>query len=368
MADRRDIELVLVTGAGASVSFGAGGTKLAAMPEWCTRLAGALSAREPAIALLVHLQAQMNGPDFERQLGRFFASARAFRDARELMVDTSNFAPSLPSPLDTLFARPHIEEWHRLSTSKIDQVSEVVHETLYALFGRPNVDSRRAQGAYRELLDTIGIGPGGANWVYATTNYDTIGDEALEALDFRIEWGERHPVRAGDTLIDPETLLDRVKTGVPLLHLHGRIGWYRRSADEGGRSIAVSNDTYQAGFGTPIVMLPDPNKVYDSDPVINTIWGQFGDALSRARRVLVLGHSLNDDQIVDAIASRADPESVGVTVYGHPSDPRQPFAQNDPILDIRRERLPDSTLIPIRFGEEGVPAPVMLKEWADRFR
>src|SRR5262245_34533611 len=111
-------------------------------------------------------------------------------------------------------------------------------------------------------------------------------------------------------------------------------------------------------------MLPDPNKVYDSDPVINTIWSHFGDALSQARRVLVLGHSLNDDQIVDAIATRALPESVGVTVYGHPSDPRQPFAQDDPILDIQKERLPQSTVIPIRFGEERTPAPVVLKEWA----
>lgn len=84
--------------------------------------------------------------------------------------------------------------------------------------------------------------------------------------------------------------------------------------------------------------------------------------------MLVLGHSLNDDQIVDAIATRADPESVGVTVYGHPSDPRQPFAQNDPILDIHSERLPQATLIPIRFGEGGVPAPSVLKEWADQFR
>ncbi len=267
-----------------------------------------------------------------------------------------------------LATRLNIEEWHRQATFKIEQVSEVVHETLYALFGRPSFDLQRARSSYTELLQEIGIGEGGANWVYATTNYDTIGDEALEAADFRVEWGERHRVRSSETIVDPENLLDRVKTGVPVLHLHGKIGWYRRSASEGGQAIAVSNETYQSGFGTPIVMLPDPNKVYDSDPIINTIWAQFQEALSRARRVLVLGHSLHDEQIVSAIETRADPASVGVTVYGHPSDPEQPFSEEDPILEIRQERLPESNLIPIRFGEDGVPHPVALARWAEQFR
>jgi hypothetical protein len=364
----RDIELVLVTGAGASVGLGASGTTIAAMKEWANHLSGALAARDPGIALLVGLRRGMDGMEFEQQLGRFFASARAFRDAQELMVNTSHFMATMPAPLGMLATRPNIEEWHRQATFKIEQVSEVVHETLYTLFGRPSFDLQRARDSYVELLEEIGIGSRGANWVYATTNYDTIGDEALEAADFRVEWGERHRVRLSETIVDPENLLDRVKTGVPLLHLHGKIGWYRRSAAEGGQAIAVSNESYQAGFGTPVVMLPDPNKVYDSDPIINTIWAQFQDALSRARRVLVLGHSLHDDQILGAIAGRADPGTIGVTVYGHPSDPEQPFDNDDPILAIREEHLPESTLIPIRFGETGMPRAVKLAEWAKRFR
>jgi hypothetical protein len=369
MADGRDIELVLVTGAGASVGLGASGATIAAMKEWANHLSGALAARDPGIALLVGLRIGMDGMEFEQQLGRFFASARAFRDARDLMINTSHFTSTMPPPLGTLATRPNIEEWHRQATFKIEQVSEVVHETLYTLFGRPSFDLRRAQGSYLELLQEIGIGPGGTNWVYATTNYDTIGDEALEAANFRMEWGERHRIRSGETIVDPENLLDRVKTDVPLMHLHGKIGWYRRGAAEGGQAIAVNSEAaYQPGFGTPIVMLPDPNKVYDSDPIINTIWAQFQEALSRARRVLVLGHSLHDEQILSAIEARADPASVGVTVYGHPSDPTQPFWNEDPILTIRQERLPESTLIPIRFGEDGVPRPAKLVEWANQFR
>jgi hypothetical protein len=345
MAD--GIDLVLVTGAGASAAFGASGARIAGMPEWCNHLCGALGARDSGAALLVGLNLQMKGPEFERQLGRFFASARAFRDAKELMT---------------------IEDWHGQVTSKIDEASEVVHETLYALFGRPQVDLRRAEAAYRALLAEIGIGPGTANWVYATTNYDTIGDEALEGLRFRVESAERHPIRAGDTIIDPEPVLGRVAAGVPILHLHGKIGWYRRSADDGGQAIAVNMDSYQPGFGTALVMLPDPNKVYDSDPVINTIFGQFEEALSRARRVLVLGHSLSDDQIVSAIATHADPAGLGVTVYGHPSDPDQPADPSDPIVKIQEERFPESSLIPIRFGEEDAPDPIRVKQWFTRVR
>jgi hypothetical protein len=363
MADR-DIELVLVTGAGASCGLGASGNQVAAMKDWAEKLANALASRNPGSALLVNLQYGMDGPEFESRLGKFLASARSFSDARDLMLASSNltFSP----PLSNLLTRPNVEQWHQHTTFEIEQVFEVVHETLYVLFGDPSFDLNRARSSYEELLRQVGMGPGAANWVYATTNYDRIGDEALEQVGFRIAWGERHPVRAGEPIIDPDTLLDGVKTTVPVLHLHGRIGWYRRRAAEGGAAVAVNNAAYQPGIGTPIVMLPDPNKVYDSDPVINTIWGQFERALERAKRVLVVGHSLNDDQIVSAIARFAETADVGVTVFGHQSDPTKPYSNNDPILRICQDELPHATVIPIRFGEEGVPSPRLLDEWFAR--
>jgi hypothetical protein len=156
VADERDIELVLVTGAGASVALGVNGTRIAAMKDWANNLSGALTTRDPAIALLVGLRLGMEGTEFEQQLGRFFASARAFRDARELMINTSHFMSTLPLPLGALGTRANIEDWHRQATFKIEQVSEVVHETLYSLFGRPSFDLRRAQSSYLELLEAIG--------------------------------------------------------------------------------------------------------------------------------------------------------------------------------------------------------------------
>ena len=48
---------------------------------------------------------------------------------------------------------------------------------------------------------------------------------------------------------------------IPVLHLHGRVGWYRRD-----NWVYAANITkHQEGLGVPIVMLPDPTKVYDQD-------------------------------------------------------------------------------------------------------
>jgi len=104
------------------------------------------------------------------------------------------------------------------------------------------------------------------------------------------DWGEvaqmpgvpERPVRVSG-------LLSGMPRFVPVLHLHGRIGWFRRAEDQ--RIYSVHSPRYMRESGTPIIMLPDPDKAYDSDPVINEIWAQFEQALSRARSVFVLGHS-----------------------------------------------------------------------------
>jgi len=100
-------------------------------------------------------------------------------------------------------------------------------------------------------------------------------------------------------------LLSGMPRFVPVLHLHGRIGWFRRAEDQ--RIYSVHSPRYMRESGTPIIMLPDPDKAYDSDPVINEIWAQFEQALSRARSVFVLGHSLNDRLLVNALSTSSPP-------------------------------------------------------------
>src|SRR6266851_4758036 len=84
----RDLDLVLITGAGASYDLGASGMKIAAMKEWSDRLTGALI--DPGSSLLVGLQFGLDGMEFERRLGVFLASARAFRDACDLMISSAD--------------------------------------------------------------------------------------------------------------------------------------------------------------------------------------------------------------------------------------------------------------------------------------
>jgi hypothetical protein len=64
-----------------------------------------------------------------------------------------------------------------------------------------------------------------------------------------------------------------------------------------------------------VVMLPDPDKDYEADPTIQIIWQQFRQALKRAKRVFVLGHSLNDPALVNVITGEVEPrQRLGVAV------------------------------------------------------
>lgn len=60
-------------------------------------------------------------------------------------------------------------------------------------------------------------------------------------------------------------------------------------------------------------MLPDPEKNYDQDLTIITLWSEFRSALGRAKKVLVLGHSLNDSYLVRTLSQYVgDPHRVAV--------------------------------------------------------
>ena len=158
------------------------------------------------------------------------------------------------------------------------------------------------------------------------------------------DWG--HPNLATNVARPPvrvTNLLDGIPRYVPVLHLHGRVGWYRQTNSSGQVEVYVSsNSNHSQGFGVPIVMLPDPNKVYDSDDVISVIWSQFLDALRRAKKVLLLGHSLNDKELVNAIAANVEPlDRVGAVVLAEPEVETMKTIQ---------QNLGNAGLITMRFG------------------
>ncbi len=110
------------------------------------------------------------------------------------------------------------------------------------------------------------------------------------------------------------SLLGSMPRNVPVLHLHGKVGWFRR---DGRPRSTVPNERFEPVAGPPIVMLPDLEKDYAADPIIESLWRQFEDALRRARRVFILGHSLHDEALIEALTQNLERlDRVAVTYLG----------------------------------------------------
>ncbi len=206
--------------------------------------------------------------------------------------------------------------------------------------------------AYGTLLGQLGVGYADSI-VYATTNYDVVSEYVIERLGGMPDWGEQRTlIASGEAPLRVDRLLDGMPRYVPVLHLHGRIGWYRK---EGGESYSGNVSRHLEGYGVPIVMLPDPEKVYNTDSVISALWSQFEEALQRARRVLVLGHSLNDRALVEALQRNVTPpERVAVTVLADSDQPTHLADEAAPAFQILSSELPAAAIVPIRFAQNAV--------------
>jgi hypothetical protein len=350
----RDIEFVLVTGAGASRAFGVNGMMLPLMADWSSALVKKLRTGGFGYVEATGLSEECTPQEFEAQLGLFLRQVVAFQQIERLVGVSRNFPLGEPQQ-SLLRAEGVLEAWHSGMVFQLSQVVKLIHESLYDLFAEPAVDIDAAAVAYGELLGTLGIGPS-TSWVYATTNYDTIGEIVIARLGGFPDWGE--PPQLGnyaERRLHVDDLIEGIPRYVPVLHIHGRVGWYRRT-DPSGTTTVYSTPAmqYQEGFGVPIVMLPDPDKEYDTDSLIDSIWAQFNNALRRARRVLVLGHSLNDTAVVQALRENVEtPSDLAVTVLADERDPNEPSKAAAAELERLRRELPGAAMIPMRFGDGG---------------
>ena len=360
----RDIDFVLVTGAGASCAFGAGGKRLPMMEEWSDHLVKALLNKGGHYLNLAGLGAGLSGPEFEEQLGRYLAARRSFPHAEQFIRATKDVQlGQYPSPAG------YLESWYANVEAWLTEVDNTVSESLVQLFGRPELDVRAAARSYSDLLREVGVTPGGAtSWVYATTNYDPVAELALQELGYPVNWGEQAWAGAGYGPLRIENLVKGIGAYVPLLHLHGRAGWYR---DSNGTAFATDATAFNKGFGTPIVMLPDLAKRYDEgDQVVNSLWTQFESVLERARAVLVMGHSLHDTLLVRALRDRVTPPwRLGVAIYGHPDRDGEPANPNDETPSIIDEQLGTAVQrIYMRFGDSKNSGIGGLRNWFSTVR
>ncbi len=363
----RDIDLVLITGAGASREFGnpqATGGGRAAMPlmgDWSDSLVRKL-AEQNAGPELVGLSHGLAGLEFEHRLGRFLRLVQMFPDLEPILKPSIQAIGN--SPLDG----SQLKEWHLQLQARLQSCVRLIHESLYENFGWERTMPSAAAKAYGHLFQALRITPQ-ERIVYATTNYDRLGEAVLGELGWRADCGERSnyhgPGVNSEIRVDVEGLLDGMPRYAPVLHLHGAIGWYRRQPDQS--VIAADGGQFNSDVGDPVVMLPDPEKDYEAEPIVQAIWAEFRQALRRAKKVLVLGHSLNDDALVSALRTEVTPaQRVAITLLGAEDKPDEPDESAAPTLEIVTERLPGAVTIPLRFDKQMQPPEPTFKRWDEQ--
>jgi hypothetical protein len=352
----RDIDLVLLTGAGASREFGAGGSKVPLMGDWVEPLFMKLASE--GLSEITGLERTMSGTAFESRLGEFLRERQAF-DLIKRLIEPSLKLPGASS------SQGWVEPWYTQVAGQLSRLDTLLAQSLYEQFAT-NIDPRAASQAYLGLFQSLGIAKGQSRVVLATTNYDLLAESALLESGWLPDWGQPPGalpgVRSESLAVDD--LLGGIPRYVPVLHLHGRVGWFRRQDEI---IYAQGNTTYDANFGSPVVVYPDPDKVYTAVPVIASIWQQFCQALDRAKRVLVLGHSLNDLAIVQQLSLRVHPRTrLALTV--HCADDGTP--ESDPgSLNVRRlweSEFVGAALIPIQFGGDSDLSAQGFQNWLDR--
>lgn len=351
-APERDLDLVLITGAGASRSFGAK-RPYPLMPDWVEAILKNMSSTEIAHRQLLGLEAGMDGQRFEKRLGDFFREVQAFRAIGPLLAPSLGiFGVNQQVKMRLPEGVTALEGWFRSTDEALQQIVGNLNDTLFELFAGTRTDSNflnreRAASGYRHLLQALAI-TARTRWVYATTNYDVVGESALEDLGFLPDWGRPPQLMnpSADAVVNVDRLVEGTPRTVPVLHLHGRIGWYERDG--------VVRDTASSGHtpsqGTPLVMWPDDKKdsrSYAASTVINSIWQQFTEVLSRARSAVILGHSLHDEYLITAIRERIAPDSVAVCAF--PDD-------NGKLRNVETDRITEAigrgvTILPVDFRE-----------------
>lgn len=345
----RDIDLALITGAGASRDLGAGSQNFPLMGDWSRELSKHLASKGSEYLEVTQLRGIEDGEEFEARLGLFLRRVQAFRQIEPLVPFTKYF-PSIPQPL---IGSDLIEAWYEQAKHLFEKVNDAIFESLYIEFAARRIDSARAAKAYSALLSALGIQPNTKKWFLATTNYDTVAERALHTIGFNCDTGVRSELYAGaEGVLFPDKIIQEIQTrAVPIIHLHGRVGWFQR---DDGTTYATNAERYDITSGTPLVTLPDPQKTPLSTSVIQTLWEEFRVGLSRAKCVFVLGHSLNDQLLVTALREDVDQKArIAVAILGVDTNAAQYAKGTEQLQQRVQETIGGAvTTFPVHFGGE----------------
>ncbi len=317
------------------------------MPDWSDRLCDVLDAQEANLAAAAQLERGMDGPGFEAAIGRLLQWRGVLPLARAF-IDLGGGTPGRhEAPVDA---------WLTTQDARVGIIVDLIHETLYELFGMQRVDDELAKDAYSRLLDKWLDKP--KSFVVATTNYDLSVDTALAETGHTVTAGfpppsGRAPTFSPRGIVDWEA--DTPHAGrIPVLHLHGAVGWY----EQGGRVLQQYGDQgFNITLGRPVVLYPDPEKDPTNDATVSVLWAEFRNALDPATHVLVIGHSLHDPALVAALAAKRD--RVAVLVYDGDGFEDQ--------LARVADLLPDAVIVLGEFGAEPrFQDSSVLSKWVER--
>ena len=304
--DRRTNNVVIVVGAGASREL-ARADQFPLMPEWATKFHNDLEANRDTkgLAKQIKLGPALSGLAFERAVGNFLRFSAALDLNREFV--TIGKSPNQPQVTSVL-------NWLNESARSADLFKNALWSSVWSTFGPDLVDDDKAGRAYQGLLNLVKGGPGSV--VFATTNYDHAIERGLENLG--LPWTDGfsrdvyHPVLKPTGLVDWSVDNKRM---IPVLHLHGAVGWYEQSNGEILKVPAIAD--FNSGLGVPVVSPPDPDKRPESDERLAVLWSQFAIALQGATLVVVVGHSLSDNSLVQELLKAPVPRLLIRPTTGH---------------------------------------------------
>ena len=353
--------VVLITGAGASRGFGLDGASLPIMSEWATSLCAALDNLERDLAQAMHLAPAMPGEEFEETLGKFLHLDET--------LDVVRLFEHLGGGNDDPLTAAHpITTWVSQVEMRRPRIRDCISANLWDEFGLKRIDVEAATVAFRSILNALGVGPQKSRvdspsphrtpptkLISATTNYDRMQEVAYSNADpdrLTCDVGGRRESTASSLYLAADEVLNLDPAVVTHLHLHGAVGWYR----DGNRiRIDGADQPLQPG-SDPAVLYPDPNKDPTSSDGHDALWAAFTQALSKATDIVVLGHSLHDMPIVNAIAAAPDARLL-VSHRANPSSEKQLRARLD-LLGLSSR----ADLISMDFGPE--PNTRLLEQWA----
>jgi hypothetical protein len=326
--------MLLITGAGASTTLGPPGEPLPLMSDWASALCTALDENEAGLASACGLKDGMDGEAFEEAIG-------ALLEWQQVRPLEARFAALGGLPVGSE-AGPVAAARQNMG-DRLDRIMLVINNTLFDQFGQKRVDDQRARMAYEALLKLFDTG----ELIVATTNYDRSGEAALRQLGRNPDTGFPDTGDRTPTL-DVRGLVERGSDRMtPYLHLHGSVGWYE---SEGVIYDHRGDRPFNPTLGGPVVLYPDPKKDPTKGARVSELWTELEVALAKADHVLVVGHSLHDPALVNAIKN-ANPRRLGVT-YRQQGKGKPPLPAGKMPAERIQKLLPEAHPVRMEFGPE----------------